>query len=86
MVCTNSDEERQLIFLQVNYPGWEVTVDNQSTELVTLEEAPVLAVDLKAGIQEVRFRFTPKGYGWFLGISFISSLGVFLWMVVNRKP
>ena len=86
VVRTNSDEERQLIFLQMNYPGWEVTVDNQSTELVTLEEAPVLAVDLKAGIQEVRFRFTPKGYGWFLGISFISSLGVFLWMVVNRKP
>ena len=86
VVRTKSDEERQLIFLQMNYPGWEVTVDNQTTELVTLEEAPVLAVDLKAGIQEVRFRFTPKGYGWFLGISFISSLGVFLWMVVNRKP
>jgi len=86
VIRSDSKEERQLIFLQMDYPGWEVTVNNQSAKLSILEEAPVLAVDLKAGIQEVRFKFAPKGYRWFLGISFFSTLGVFLWMVVNRKP
>ncbi len=81
-VESSSDQARQLIFLQMNYPGWEATVDGHPVELATID-APVLAVELAAGKQEVRFRFSPKGYVWFLGISFISSLLVFLYLVTG---
>lgn len=84
IVATSSTQARQLIFLQMNYPGWEVTVDGQPVELATID-APVLAVDLPAGTQEVRFRFAPTGYHWFLGISFLSSLIVFLWILSGTR-
>jgi len=80
IVESSGAQARQLIFLQMDYPGWGVMVDGHPIELATID-APVLAVDLAAGTQEVRFRFAPSGYGWFLGISFLSSLIVFLWML-----
>ena len=84
VIQTNGTQARQLIFSQINYPGWEVTIDDRPTELTTID-APVLAVNLAAGTQEVRFKFVPKGYVWFLGISILSSLGVFFWMVLTLK-
>jgi len=81
---SSSDQARQLIFLQMNYPGWEVAIDGRPVELATID-APVLAVELPAGTQEVRFRFAPQGYLWFLGISFLSSLIVFLYLVAGSS-
>ena len=84
VVRSSGTEARQLIFLQINYPGWKVTVDGQAAALATID-VPLLAVDLEAGTQEVQFEFAPKGYGWFLGISVLVSLGVFLYLLVGRK-
>lgn len=83
VVRSSGTEARQLIFLQINYPGWKVTVDGQSADLATLD-APLLAVDLGAGTHEVAFEFAPKGYGWFLGTSIFASLSVFLFLLWGR--
>ncbi len=84
VVQSSGMQARQLRFSQINYPGWKVTIDGQPTEFATID-APILAVDLAAGTQEVRFEFSPKGYYWSLGVSMFSSLIIFLWMVITFK-
>ncbi len=83
VVRSSGTEARQLIFLQMNYPGWEITVNGQPTNPATLD-APLLAVNLAAGTQEVRFKFAPGGYRWLLGISFLTTLLVLLFMLKKR--
>ena len=84
VVQTSGTQARQLRFSQINYPGWQVTIDDYPATLAAID-APILAVDLAPGTQEVRFKFMPKGYSWSLGISMLCSLSALLWLIITKK-
>ena len=83
VVRSSGMEARQLIFSQINYPGWKATINGQPTDLATID-VPLLAVNLTSGTHEVQFEFAPKGYHWLLGISFMTSLLVFFALLKSR--
>jgi len=62
------------------YPGWEVTVNGQKSELLRADLV-YKAVGIGAGRNEVVFRYKPRylGMGWLIsGISLLVLMGIYL--------
>lgn len=76
----------RLIVSQVEYPGWQATVDGRAAAVQTYAGA-LQAIEVPAGAREVRLEFVPSHWtlwrlGWVLGV--LGWLGVAGWRVWER--
>lgn len=72
---TVTDRPKVLVFSEVDYPGWSVTVDDRSVRHGQFKET-FIAVSVPEGQHEVTFRFNPLSFkiGW--GVSALTLLGL----------
>lgn len=84
---TNGKTARQLIYTQINYPGWQAFINGQPTTLSDTH-SPLLAVNLSPGDHEVRFYFTPTHLKPLLFLSLFTTLifcGFILFLSAKAK-
>ncbi|MBL0128723.1 MAG: hypothetical protein IPP83_14970 [Flavobacteriales bacterium] len=74
---------RLLVLQQSHYPGWEVSVDGESTPLLHVNIA-AMAVEVPAGVHTVRFRYRKPIVPWLLAISLITFFGLLFALVFGH--
>jgi hypothetical protein len=77
-------KENQIIFLQSDYPGWQVKLDGQIIPHLKKENIFIVA-KIPEGEHNIEFNFYPKNYLLYLGISTTTFLLVFLGLVLFRR-
>jgi uncharacterized membrane protein YfhO len=76
--------EGYLIVNDVNYPGWEVSVDGEEAELLTANYL-FQAVHVPAGRHQVTFAFAPLTVRSGLAVSALSLIFLTLWAMRGRR-
>ena len=80
----SASEDRQIVFLQSDYPGWQVKLNGQSIPHVK-KEGIFIAAEIPAGNHEIEFSFYPKNYLLYLGISTTAFLFALLVLIGFRR-
>ena len=81
-VNVNAAEEGQVVFSEIDYPGWKAVLNNQP---VQIHQAYGLlrAVEVSPGTHQLILKYVPLYF--FIGLT-VSSLGwIFIWIVYGRK-
>jgi len=78
------DGHRILTFVDAAYPGWEATVDGESTELFTAQQV-FKAIEVPPGTHRVVFQYRPMSYRIGKWISCITLLVISVILVRNRR-
>ncbi len=73
----NSKEAQILQTMVINYPGWEVVVDNQKTKLA-ITQNNFIGVNVPKGESIVEFRYRPMSFIWGLTLTLISLMAVII--------
>jgi hypothetical protein len=73
-----------LVLSEVNYPGWEATVDGQQVQILDYESI-LRSVELGGGTHQVRFRFRPGSLHAGAILSFAGWVLFFLSMIIYRS-
>ena len=77
-------EDNQIIFLQSDYPGWQLKLDGQI--IPHFKTADIfIAADIPAGDHQLEFDFYPKNFLLYLGISTGAFLFVLICLVKFKK-
>jgi len=87
VVETASEEAALLVVADPAYPGWEVTVDGEPAELVTVDHA-FHGVALDAGEHTVELQYHEPRFWlglWASGITVLALLGITAWQVVKGR-
>jgi uncharacterized membrane protein YfhO len=75
-----ASEKSQIIFLQSDYPGWQVKLDGMLIPHFKKENI-FIAADIPAGKHHLEFDFYPKNFSFYLGFStfffLLSAFGIF---------
>jgi len=74
---TDTTIARQLIYTQINYPGWKAELDGHSVPL-SIDYAPLLCVEIPPGKHKIRFRFAPSFIKPLIWTSLISTVVIFI--------
>ena len=82
-LITEAGEEQILVLLTTNYPGWKVTVDQESQPLLNV--GGYLAVAVPAGVHKVAFAYRPVSFYTGLLITLGSSLLIGLMLVQEAR-
>lgn len=80
-------EPARLVLLEANYPGWEVAVDGQPAEIVTIDRF-FRGVDLPPGRHDVTFRFRSRSARWGGVISLVALVSWmigWIWISLEKK-
>lgn len=73
-----------LLLSDTDYPGWEVMVDNEKNEIIKAFGI-YRAVEVPAGVHQVRFRYQPKSFIIGLYLSLVSGGLIILLSILVRK-
>lgn len=77
-------EEQQIIFLQLDYPGWQVKVDGHEIPHFKKEDIFITA-NIPEGNHQIEFDFYPKNFLLYLGISTSFFLLAIFGLIQFRK-
>ncbi|MFB3895753.1 MAG: YfhO family protein [bacterium] len=86
-VNVSTDTSGYLVLSEVDYPGWQVTVDRQKQTILTYRDI-FRSVYLTPGEHQVAFMYAPQDFRWGMMISLISifgCLGMLLTQLMVRK-
>lgn len=72
-------EANQIVFLQSDYPGWQVKLDGKVIPHFQKENI-FIAADIPAGNHDIEFNFYPRHFLQYLGISTFAFLIACLWL------
>ncbi|MBW1803127.1 MAG: YfhO family protein [Deltaproteobacteria bacterium] len=75
-------EPGYLILSEINYPGWQVFVDDQKGTILTGNYL-FRTVPLQAGSHMVRFEYRPAGFIWGLRISLGTLIFILLVLMID---
>ncbi|MGW8249785.1 MAG: YfhO family protein [Anaerolineales bacterium] len=67
-----------LVLSEVQYPGWQVWIDGEKQEILTIAKI-LRAVNLPPGEHRVVFQFRPASLYAGLGLALLGILGIFVW-------
>ncbi len=70
VISLDLDAGQNLVVLQMNYPGWQVYIDNERSDL-ELEKEALLSVHVPSSARKVEFLFKPIGMKmcfWMVGV------------------
>jgi hypothetical protein len=79
-IKTNSTEKNRLVLYDLNYPGWEVTVDLKPSKPLTIENM-YRGVEVPAGQHTVVWTYRPKSF--YIGVV-ISGFTLFVLAAVGH--
>ncbi len=87
-IACNASQNAVLVLDEIDYPGWEATVDGRSAELLRANSC-LRAVALPAGTHEVVFAFHPHSVHTGMMISLVTLVGALvglsgLWVMGKR--
>jgi hypothetical protein len=84
---TKANGTRLLVLTDTYYPGWEVFIDGQQTNILRVNHA-FRGVEVKSGEHKIEFRFRPKSfyYGAFISCStLLLVLGFTVFNIVKSR-
>jgi len=81
----NAPQAGWLVLADSYYPGWQATVDDQSTPVLPANYL-FRAVAVPEGQHVVVFTYSPEGYGIVLAVSVVGWLGIFASAARRAKP
>jgi len=81
-ISTQTQSPTILVLTDTNYPGWQVTIDGQQTDLLTAHGI-FRAVELPAGEHQVVFTFKPKSF--FYGVIISSATLLFILFLLLKS-
>ena len=77
---TDFDKPQTVVFSEMDYPGWRVSIDGVSATKMRFEDAFISTI-VPAGRHEVRFRFNP----WSVWAGLCVSLGTLGWLLLRAR-
>lgn len=82
-ISTTTENDRYLVLNQVYYPGWQATINGESTPVFPVNFI-FSAIKLPSGTHEIEFYFDPWSFKIGLGISLLSFGGLLLYLNWER--
>lgn len=85
---TSSAKDGVVVFSEVYYPGWQVTIDGQPAELARADYI-LRAMNVPAGKHTIEMRFDPKSLHVTEGIAYAALallvIGLMVWVVLSKR-
>ncbi|MFN0198508.1 MAG: YfhO family protein [Planctomycetaceae bacterium] len=81
VIRTKSAQSGDLILTDLDYPGWEVTIDDEPAPKKKIDDM-FRGVTVPLGEHEVVWRFRPPSVAWGLAISLISAM---VWAIAGHR-
>ncbi len=73
-----------LVLSEINYPGWQVRVDGQATNILSYANL-LRAVTITSGEHEVIFSFEPFALRFLLPVPIFTLIGFLVWSKTGRR-
>jgi uncharacterized membrane protein YfhO len=73
-----------VVLSEINYPGWEATVDGHTAPLVTGDYA-LRAVAVPEGRHSIKFQFRSQTFRWGLIVGALAWVGAGIGLWATRK-